>query len=139
MPEIILSTTMPHILENSAIQLEINPLLARWSASSRYSNSPYLENIQLNLGYRRGRRYKNLLDHWPDYSIVASETSQSPHGPGRKIQLTINSSEDRIKSTVTFALPAHHPLLLWKISVENLRTEPIKIEEIELLSAGYIH
>ena len=130
---------MPHILENSAIQLEINPLLARWNASSRYPNGPQLENIQLNLGYRRGRRYKNLLDHWPDYSIVASETSLSSHGPGKKIQLTINSSEDKIESTITFALPTHHPLLLWKISIENQNTEPIKIEEIELLSAGYIH
>jgi alpha-galactosidase len=130
---------MPQILENSAIQLEIHPQIARWSARSRYPNGPILSNIQLNLGYRRGRRYKDLLDRWQHYSVGEAEVPLAVHGPGKAVQILIDSQADQIKSTVTFALPADLPLLLWKISVENQGHQAIQIEQIELLSAGYIH
>jgi len=110
---------MPQILENSAIQLEINPQIARWSARSRYPNGPILSNIQLNLGYRRGRRYRDLLDRWPHYSVGETDVPFASHGLGKAVQVLIDSQGDQIKSTVTFAMPADHPLLLWKISVEN--------------------
>jgi hypothetical protein len=45
---------MPHTFENSAIQIEVNPGLARWSASGKQRNSPSLENCQFSLKYKRG-------------------------------------------------------------------------------------
>jgi alpha-galactosidase len=130
---------MPHIFENSAIQLEINPLLARWSASSRHVNGPSLEDLQINLGYRKGRKFNNLLDSWPEHTLVEEQQTLSPHGSGKLIQLQVNSSPDQIKTTLTFALPAKHPILLWKISIENQNHQPVNIEALELFSAGYIH
>lgn len=130
---------MPHIFENSAIQLEINPLLARWSVLSRHANGPSLDNLQVNLGFRRGRKYNNLLDSWADHALIEEQTTLSRHGPGNLIELKVNSSPDQITSTITFALPSNHPLLLWKISVENQGPNPVSIEGMELLSAGYIH
>ena len=130
---------MPHIFENSAIQLELNPLIARWSVSSRHAHGPSLENLQLNSGYRVGRRYKNFLDSWPDHSLVEEQISLSPHGPGKLIRITINSNPDQISTTITFALPENYPLLLWKISIDNQGSQPINVENLELLSAGFTH
>ncbi len=130
---------MPHIFENSAIQLNINPLLARWSVSSRYPNGPSFEDIQLNLGYRRGRKFNNILDHWSDYSLHESDEVLPVHGSGKQIDLVIISNEEQIKCHTTFVLPTHYPLLLWKTSIENQSTQPININRLELFSAGYIH
>lgn len=129
---------MPQFLENSAIQLAINPFLARWSASSRYLHSPALDNIQLSLGYWRGRSHKHVLDRWPDYNLEETEITTSPHGPGKVLQLC-TSSPDNIKSTVTFVLPINHPLLLWKVSINNQSSRAVNLDKIELFSAGYIH
>ncbi len=130
---------MLHTLENSAIQLEVNPGLARWSVSSRQPNSPSLENIQISLRYRRGITGIRLLDRWSEFSISEFETKRSPHGPLRQVKLVIDSEYEKVQCTLTFALPIHHPLLFWKISVKNQGDRPIHIDEIELLSAGYIH
>jgi len=130
---------MPPTFENSAIQLEINPLLARWSAASRLTNGPSLGDLQLNLGYRKGRRYKNCLDIWQDYSLVEEQMTHSPHGPGKQVRIELNSNPDQLATTIIFVLPENHPLLLWKISIENQGDQPVHIEELELFSAGYIH
>lgn len=80
-----------------------------------------------------------LLDRWSEFSISEFETKRSPHGPMKQIELAIGSDKEDIVCTLTFALPFNYPLLLWKISVENQRDRPIFIDEIELLSAGYVH
>ena len=130
---------MSHIFENSEIQLDINPLPARWSVSSRHANGPILDHLQVNLGYRIGRRHKNSLDTWPDCSLIEENTLLPRHGPGKLVQLQVNSSPDQIATTITFALPEDYPFLLWKISVENRNSQPVNIEALELFSAGYIH
>ena len=130
---------MIHTLENSAIHLEINPTLARWSASGKQRNNPSLENCQFSLKFKRGIIGGRLLDRWPGFSISEPETLPSPHGPLRQFNLDLGSEKDGIHCLATFTLPDHHPLLLWKISIENQGSHPINIDEIELLSAGYIH
>jgi alpha-galactosidase len=130
---------MPYFFENSAVQLEIHPSIARWSASSRYPNSPSLGNIQLNLAYRQGRRREQILDRWPDYSLSESEIIIGSHGPGKIIQLHTRSSRARIKTSISFALPTQHPVLLWKLTIENQGLKPVYIDKIELFSTGYIH
>jgi hypothetical protein len=130
---------MPYTFENSAIQIEVNPGLARWSASGKQRNSPSLENCQFSLKYKRGIIGGRLLDRWPGFSISEPEILPSPHGPLRQINLDLGSEKDDIHCLATFALPDRQPLLLWKISIENQGSQPIYVDEIELLSAGYIH
>lgn len=130
---------MVYTFENSSIQLEVNPRLARWSASGRQRNSPSLENIQFSVNYQRGLTNHRLLDRWPESTISDPEILSSPHGPLRQIRLDIGSERGDIHCSVSFALPEHHPILLWKVSVENRGSKPIHIDEIELFSAGYIH
>ena len=130
---------MSHFFENSSLQVEINPQIARWTVSARHANSARLENLQLNLGFRRGRHYTNLLDNWPDFAISEDQVANSPHGPGKLICIEVVSSKEAIKSTITYFLPHDHPLLLWKLSAENQGDQPVNIESVELLSAGYIH
>ena len=130
---------MPHIFENAAIQLEINPLLARWSVSSRHANGPALEEIQASIGYRKGRSYRHFLDTWPDHSLVEEQQARSPHGLGKQIRLRVNANPDQLATTITFLLPERHPLLFWKITVDNQGYDPVRFEQLELFSAGYIH
>jgi alpha-galactosidase len=128
-----------YTLENAYIQVEVNPGLARWSVSSRSTNQPSLKNVQIRLNYRRGRTGMHLLDRWKAYSVSDPETIESPHGPLSQISLVIGPERDEIPGILTFALPQNLPLLLWKISVKNQGTHPVYIDEIELLSAGYIY
>jgi len=110
---------MIHTLENSAIHLEINPTLARWSASGKQRNSPSLENCQFSLKYKRGIIGGRLLDRWPGFSISEPETLPSPHGTLRQINLDLGPGKDGVHCEASFALPDRQPLLLWKISIEN--------------------
>lgn len=126
-------------LENSAIQLEVNPRIARWSIASHQPNFPSIENIQLSLRYRQGLTSRCILDRWQEHSVSEIETVESPHGLLRQFNLTIDPDTEDIRCTVTYALPNQHPLLLWKIAVKNQGQEAIFIDEIELFSAGYIH
>jgi alpha-galactosidase len=128
-----------HTLENSTIQLVLNPEIARWSAFSRGKNSPSLENIQISLKYRRGISKIRSLNRWDEYDISEPEVFDSPHGAMRHLSLEIGGDGDDLQCTLTFALPLHLPLLLWKITIKNQGNNPVFIDEIELLSAGYIH
>jgi alpha-galactosidase len=130
---------MLHTLENSAFQLEVNPRLARWTVSSRHPNFPSIKNIQSSLRYRRGITSKRILDRWAEFAVSEIETVQSPHGPLQQFTLTINPGKDDLLCDLIFALPHQHPLILWKMVVTNRDQHPIYIDELELLSAGYIY
>jgi len=118
---------MLYSLENSDIQLKVNPRIARWSVSSRQSNCPSLENIRVSLSYRHGITDCRLLDGWPEYSISDIETIQSPHGSLRQISLTIGSDEKGILCKLIFALATQHPLFLWKMESKNLYRLRVKV------------
>jgi alpha-galactosidase len=128
-----------HTLENSTLQLTLNPELARWSLSLRRKNSPTLENVQVSLTYRRGFSRNHLLNRWDDYAISEQGTVESPHGPIRQTSLVIGGDEAEVQCTLTFGLPEEIPLLIWKITIKNQANFPIFIDEIEMLSAGYLH
>lgn len=130
---------MLHTLENAAIQLELNPVLARWSVSARGTNNPFLENVQISLKYRRGWIGSRILDRWDAYSISDPEKTESPQGSLSQITLVLSSEKDDIACTIVFALPSNLPILFWKMSVNNQGAQAVHIDEIELLSAGFIH
>jgi alpha-galactosidase len=126
-----------HTLENSNLQFALNPELARWSLSSRGKNSPSLESIQVSVKYRRGITRARLLNRWDEYAVSEIEAKESPHGTLSQISLEIGGNDKDVQSTLTFALA--QDLLLWKIAIKNQSLRPLNIDEIELLSAGYIH
>jgi alpha-galactosidase len=130
---------MPLHFENAAIQLEINLPLARWSVYSRVANGPSLIDLQLNLGYRSGRKYTNTLDTWPQHSLFEQQIDLTNHGPGKLIRIETAPNQDHLHTHLTFVMLADHPLLLWKITSENHGSKPVNIEALELFSAGYIH
>ena len=130
---------MIQTLENSAIQLEVYPRQSRWSVSGKQRNSPSLENVQINLSYQRGYSGHKLLDHWPETTVSELRTYQSPHGPLRQLEIIIAAPSDSIQCRLIFAVPDEHPLLLWKLVVENQGSSAVSIEKIELLTLGYIY
>jgi alpha-galactosidase len=130
---------MIHTLENSALQLAINPAVARWSVTSRQHPGPALENIQVGLIYRRGRALQLALDRWPGAAFSSPETVSSPHGPLRQISLAVQPPDRGLACTLTFALPERYPFLFWQLVIENRGLDPVYVDRLELLSAGFIY
>ncbi|HLE14147.1 MAG TPA: glycoside hydrolase family 36 protein [Anaerolineales bacterium] len=128
---------MTYTLENGALQLTVNPRLARWSLISRLRNGPSLEGIQVGLSYRRGLAYHNILDRWPSASVSDPQTVASPHGSLRQFELVTGA--DDLLVTLTFGLPGEEPLLFWKMTVENRGQQPVHIDRLDLLSGGFIY
>ena len=130
---------MIHTLENSEVHLEINPSIARYTASGKQRGSPSLDNCQIYLKFARNRIGGSLLDRWPECSISNPEPIPSSHGQLNQVHLDLASEKYDLHCRVTFALPDEGPLLLWRISINNQGPIPVFINEIELLSAGFIH
>src|SRR3990172_123061 len=128
---------MTYTLENGALQLTVNPRLARWSLISRLRNEPSLEGIQVGLSYRRGLAYHNILDRWPSASVSDPQTVASPHGSLRQFELVTGA--DDLLVTLTFGLPGEEPLLFWKMTVENRGQQPVHFDRLDLLSGGFIY
>src|SRR3972149_2428997 len=116
---------MTYTLENGALQLSVNPHLARWSLISHLWNGPSLEDLQVGLSYRRGLARRHILARWPSASVGVPQTVASPHGSLRQFEL-VTGAEDLLV-TLTFALPGEEPLLLWKMAVENRGRQPVLI------------
>jgi alpha-galactosidase len=130
---------MALILENAFLQLTINPVLGRWSLTSRQRNGPLLENAQLSLLYRKGYAHVTALDRWPYVQAAAPEQVPSVHGPLHQVALSIGPDPAKIHCQLVFALPEDHPFLMWRLVVENRSRQPIFIDKIELLSAGFVY
>jgi len=64
------------------------------------------------------------------------ETIPSPHGTLRQHTLQFLPNP-HLLATLTFAVPQDHPLLLWKITLQNNSSRPLFIHRIEMLRVGF--
>lgn len=130
---------MSSVIENADIRLEVKPESGRWSVEGRYHSGPVLENVQVNLWCRRGRSRFRFGDHWRELDHF--ELSDAPSGPGRqpRLHFSINTGSEDINCVITFALLQERPFLLWLVELENRGKDPITVENIEMLTAGFIY
>jgi alpha-galactosidase len=128
---------MTHRLENSHLQLVINPEISRWSLTGSHSNSPSIENAKTEFHYRRGRRDVIALNRWSEIGIERSDLDFSSHGPLRQLLITSKHPEGGLQFSLTFALPEDHPFLFWKMDVTNHGRRPILVNRLELISVGF--
>jgi alpha-galactosidase len=130
---------MIHSLENRALQFAVYPRASRWSASSRSWPHMALENIQLGLHYRRGWSDQHVLDLWRNPTIAAVEKVPSPHGQLQQLRISIQVRDREVSCELVFAVPEDEPFLIWKCSIENRGSQPIFLDRMDLLSAGFVY
>jgi alpha-galactosidase len=125
------------ILENPDLQLEVKPEIARWGVKGQSDLSPLLKDVPICLRYRKGRAVRRLLESWPGASFSGSEVIESPTGPQRQVKILIGAEGDDLFCALTFALPVVGSTLLWRLEIENRCPEPVYVDQIEFLSAGF--
>jgi alpha-galactosidase len=129
---------MIHTLENGSLQLKIDTALSRWSVTNRQRQGASIEGAQINVSYHRGRAHRQALNRWRSLSISEPETLASAHGSLRQISLKIDPKQDDLVYKLNFALLEEQPVLLWNVAIDNRGQGPVYVDEIDLLSAGFI-
>ncbi|MEJ2266490.1 MAG: alpha-galactosidase [Anaerolineales bacterium] len=129
---------MIHTLENGSLQLKIDTALSRWSVTNRQRQGPSIEGAQVNISYRRGRAHRQALNQWKSPSVSEPETLTSVNGSLRQISLKIEPQKDDLVYRLNFALLEEQPVLLWKLAIDNQGRGPVFVDDIDLLSAGFI-
>lgn len=130
---------MIHTIENSALQVNISPQLGRWNVQSHLRNGPSIDGIQLRVNYRDSFTHYQALNSWPAASVSRPESVPSPHGPLQQLTIHIGSDKDALRFILRFALSKEYPLLLWKLQIENRGGRTVQIDQIEMLTAGFIY
>jgi len=128
---------MTFTLTSPHLQFVINPDKATWSLHGTNRDAPFLEDVWMRVHYRRGRQRFQALEQWRDPQIRGPENVPSPHGTLTQLHTTIGPDKNGLLYTFTFALPEKHPLLLWKLSIENQGDHTVEIDRLVLLRAGF--
>jgi alpha-galactosidase len=130
---------MIHTIENSTLQLNVSPQLGRWNIHSHLRNGPSIDGIQVRMSYRDGISHYQSLQSWRGASVSAPELVPSPHGPLQQLTIHIGADKDPLRYILRFALSKEYPLLLWKLQIENRGRRVVQIDQIEMLSAGFVY
>ncbi len=96
-----------------------------------------MDGVSQQIRYRRGLKKFTALNRWRNAQVSPIEQVSSLHGDMQQLQVEIGPDQNGLVYTLTFALPEQHPLMLWKVEINNQGEKPVRIEEIEMLSAGF--
>ncbi len=129
---------MVYTLENTWLQLRVNPGLGRWDVVSREHNGLRLSESQVGVLYHRGLSQHHALDQWRSPEISLSRNVPSPFGSLDQLTITLGAEPHGLKVQLVFALSEKYPFLLWNIAMENRGRHPVYIDRIDLLSVGFI-
>jgi alpha-galactosidase len=134
---------MAYTLENALLQFSLDVGTARWSVASRAGfpagKGAQVDHAQVGVTYRRGRGLFQALDSWRSGQVDGPRQVASPHGPLRQLTVHSGRPQDPLSFTLIFALPEAEPFMLWQLAVENRGRQPVYLEQLELLSAGFIY
>lgn len=117
----------------SSLQLTIAPEQAGWSLSHLADPGLEISGACLRLHLHQGGQRKTLLDVWQNCSVQGPEIGPTPLGPGQVLRVFVSPAPG-LNLDLAFALPTSPVCLLWKVRLENLQTEPLTLEQVELLA-----
>jgi alpha-galactosidase len=123
-------------LENQFFQLHLDPHLSTWGLAGSNARQPGLCDLRLDVLYWLGARRYQALEHWEPAEPSTAEAVPSPHGPLRQLSLQRPPNAHGLQVTLTFALPAAQPLLLWRLEVANQGPHPLHLERLDLLRSA---
>lgn len=129
----------------SSLQLILTPKTSTWGLYSTKKDAPYLDGVKMCVHYQRKpaawyavrKKSHQAFETWKSPEITGPELVASPHGELQQFTLAMAPERCGLNITFTFALPKEHPLLLWKVDLQNEGKRPIWIDKIEMLKAGF--
>jgi len=130
---------MPISIESEDIQLNLFPDLGTFGIESRSTPGPYIHHARFNLRYRWGHRQYQYMDNWHQIETEQTNEDSLIHGPLSQISFHLTQISGTLSIKITFALPKIYPILLWKMEVQNRGNQIIQIDQIGMLSAGFLN
>ena len=126
---------MVAFLESPFLQLVIDLQTSTWRVLGKAEASPYIEGASPGVRYRHGRRrrFLNCIDR---VKTMQDEVANSPHGPVHQVRMDCGTAPDGLDCKLTFALTEKHPLLMWRIDLENCGDDPFFLDRLDMLQVG---
>ncbi len=128
---------MIYTLKTSHLQFSVNSDTASWSLYSSHKGGPFIDGVSQRVRYRRRQKKLSAGRIWRNCQVTTPERVSSPHGYLQQLSVVFPPDKNGLALTITFALPEQHPLLIWKAEISNQGPKPLRIEQIEMLSAGF--
>lgn len=125
-------------LANNDLELALHPARGAWSLHSRQYPDAGLLNVRLGLTYRQGQRLRQELSTFGSFTAGDPEQVETPHGRAHQIELEIESPVEALCVRLLLRLPVESPLLHWQLLLHNRGPEPLRVDKIEMLRAGFI-
>lgn len=124
------------MLTNPWLEFTFHPDLPGWSVYSRRDSNAFIRNARFNLSFRSGRARFFFDDFGPPQG---SETGSAafPHGPLTTLSFRFAPVSGGLHARLEFALPAEHPLLLWRIHLANQGPGPLYLDHLTLLDLAH--
>jgi alpha-galactosidase len=129
----------PYILENEHFQLKLDTELFTFSLYSPKYKYLQIDNSFLGLRYKIGFSSKSSQSLWEGSHLGPVQEIDSPHGPMQQCTLHIRTDHNGLDTAITFALPHEHPLLLWRMRIDNHGKRPIHMQRLEMFRTGFIY
>jgi len=124
---------MIETLTNRFYQFEFNLSNSSWKIGPHVIPNKLVEGVKLGWHIRSSKRGKLSANHWRWHEVERLENIPSPHGPLQQIKLRSYPDQHGLSTSITFALPQHYPLFLWKLQMENIGANPVFIERLDSL------
>lgn len=120
-------------LANNFFHLEIDPKHCAFSIVSQNDQDMKILNARMGLAFKKRRKIVNLPGgRDQEFAHHHSEIKDSKHGNMKTVVLTRGFQELNVKVQITFAIPEKYPLLLWKIELQNLAADAIRVRRFDL-------
>lgn len=125
-------------LASPFFQLSIHPDTGRWEVASPQGVLT-LKDIRFSAAYRVNGQHLTALESWPaSLDGRGPETSPSPHGALQQLRLEFPPEPCGLRFSLVFSLPEAHPLLLWRLIVENRGPAPAYLGQLTLFDAALL-
>ncbi len=125
---------MDAALQNDTLRLLVDPPAGTWSVYNLQAGDQSVTGVHTWAACRsRGDHLR--LPEVGSRPVVTTGAASSPHGLLHLLNLDYPAREQGMRVALTFAIPESHPLLLWKLEIENSSTRSIQLERVEMLYA----
>jgi hypothetical protein len=130
-------------LTNAYLQFGFEPETGAWRLQPAGAVGSRLEAARLGAEYTVGEARQGRRVEWGgDLHAVTLEPFVQPdtahgrlHGHTLRARTSVDGAQT-LSVTLTFALPAERPYLLWRITALNAGPQPIQLKGIDLIRAG---
>lgn len=122
-------------MQNKYFDLTLDSSKGRINLIPKDSFSPWVKDASLSVSSFSSRKIQEDIISLKQ--VPASRfTNSRAHGRMQRFIVETLLPQSRLLARLEFCLPEKHALFFWRISLENISTNPICIDSIELLKVG---